>query len=125
MLRRLAGSVCLLGLRERRSELLDAQLREPLAHVDGVLKRLALDDTSNKASSESITGSVGVVDAVSANGMDWHLLDFSTAALLCSNGDSGVGALSDDHSPGTLRVLLGTLSNDLRNLLDILLGVVV
>jgi hypothetical protein len=104
---------------------LDAQLREPLAHVDGILQRLALDDTSNKTSSESIAGTVGVVDAVPANGMDWHLLDFSTAALLCGDGDSGVGALSDDHSPGTLRVLLGALSNGLRNLLDILLGVVV
>jgi hypothetical protein len=97
---------------------LDAQLREPLTHVDGGLERLALDDTSDKASSESITGTVGVVDAVSANGVDWRLFYLSAAALLCGDGDGGVGALGDDHSPCTLGVFLGALGNLLRNLLD-------
>ena len=51
---RLAG-VCLLGLGERGAELLDGELGEPLAHVDGLLERLALDDTGDEATSEGIT----------------------------------------------------------------------
>lgn len=53
-LRRLAG-VCLLGLGERGAELLDGELGEPLAHVDGLLERLALDDAGDEATSEGIT----------------------------------------------------------------------
>jgi hypothetical protein len=53
-LRRLAG-VCLLGLGERGAELLDGELGEPLAHVDGLLQRLALDDTGDEATGEGIT----------------------------------------------------------------------
>jgi hypothetical protein len=51
---RLAG-VCLLGLGERGAELLDGELGEPLAHVDGLLERLALDDAGDEATSEGIT----------------------------------------------------------------------
>ena len=56
-LRRLAG-VCLLGLGERGAKLLDGELGEPLAHVDGLLERLALDDTGDEATSEGITVTV-------------------------------------------------------------------
>ena len=60
-LRRLAG-VCLLGLGERGAKLLDGELGEPLAHVDGLLERLALDDTGDEATSEGIT--VTVLDGI-------------------------------------------------------------
>jgi hypothetical protein len=50
----LAG-VSLLGRGVRGAELLDAQLGQPLAHVDGLVEGLALDDTSNETTGESIT----------------------------------------------------------------------
>ena len=51
---RLAG-VCLLGRGVRGAQLLDAQLGEPLAHVDGPVEGLALDDTGDKTTGERIT----------------------------------------------------------------------
>lgn len=52
--------------------------------------------------------------------MDGNLLHIDLATLLCGNGDSGVGALCEDDSPGPLSVLLGAIGNSLGNLLDIL-----
>jgi hypothetical protein len=51
---RLAG-VCLLGRGVRGAQLLDAQLGEPLAHVNGLVEGLALDNTSNETTGERIT----------------------------------------------------------------------
>lgn len=50
--------------------------------------------------------------------MDGDLLDIDLVAS--SNGNCGVGALREDHSPGPLCVLLGAVGNDLGNLLDVL-----
>lgn len=54
-LKRSARSVGLLGLRVRRSQLLDAQLGQPLALVDGGLEVVARDDAGEETTGESIT----------------------------------------------------------------------
>jgi hypothetical protein len=110
----------LLGLRVRRTKLLDAQLRKPLTHVDGLLERLALYNSGDEASSESITGSVGVVDLVLADGVDGNLLDIDITTVLRADGDGGVGALGEDNSPCALAVLLGHVGDLLSDLLDVL-----
>lgn len=91
-----------------------------MTHVDGLLERLALDDTSNETSSESVTGTVGVVDLLLLDGVYGNLLDIGVSALLCGYGDGRVSALSDDDSPGSLGVLLGCAGNLLCNLLHVL-----
>jgi hypothetical protein len=50
-----AGRVGLSRERVRGAQLLDAELGEPLAHIDGGLEVLALDDTGNEATGEGIT----------------------------------------------------------------------
>jgi hypothetical protein len=120
-LRRLAaGSVGLLGLWVRRTELLDAQLGEPLAHVNGSLERLALDDTGDKATGKGITGTVGVVNLVLSDGVYGNFLHINGTTLLCADGNGRVGALGEDDSPRTLSVLLGAVRDGLGNLLDVL-----
>lgn len=42
------------GVCLRRSQLLDAEAGEPLTHVNALLERLALDDTSGETTSESV-----------------------------------------------------------------------
>lgn len=95
---------------------MDAELGKPLTHVDGLLERLALDDTSNEAPSERVTGTVGVVDLLLLDGVYGKLLDISVT----SHGNGWVGALSEDNSPGSLAVLLCSIGNLLRDLLDVL-----
>jgi hypothetical protein len=118
--RRLAGSVSLLGLGVRGTQLLDAQLGEPLTHIDGRLERLALHDTGDEASGESVSSAVCVVDLVCADGVDLDLLHVNVAALLCADGNGGIDALCDDDCPCALGVLLGALGDALGDLLDIL-----
>lgn len=60
----------MLGLRVRGAQLLDAQLGEPLAHVDGRLEGLALHDAGNEAAGECVAGAVGVVDFLVADDVD-------------------------------------------------------
>lgn len=129
--------VCLLGLGERRTKLLDRELGEPLAHVDGLLEGLALDDTGDETTGESITtivlemltfdgldeylpGTVGVVDLVLADGVDRDLLHVNLTALLCGDSDCRVGTLCDNDCPGPLCVLLGAVGDSLGDLLDVL-----
>lgn len=99
---------------------MDAQLGQPLTHVNGSLERLALDNTSDEASSESVTGTVGVVDLALAESVDSYLLDIDVTALLCADGNSGVGTLCEDNGPSALCVLLRALCDGLGDLLDVL-----
>lgn len=39
----------------RRTKLLDAETGEPLAHVDALVQRLALDDAGNEATGKGVT----------------------------------------------------------------------
>lgn len=46
----------------RRSQFLDAEACQPLAHVHAVFDRLALDDTSSETTGESVTKVVSTKD---------------------------------------------------------------
>jgi len=118
------------GLRVRGTQLLDAELGEPLAHVDGSLKRLALHNAGYEATSERVAvnvsgdlgwkrcdlpGAVGIIDRLLADGMYGVLLD-----LAVDHGDGWVGALCENDGPAPLAVLLGQLDDLFGNLLDVL-----
>lgn len=91
-----------------------------MTHVDGLVERLALDDTSDETTGERVTGTVGVVDLLLLDGVYGEFLDVSVTALLCGHGNGWVGALGEDNSPGSLAVLLGCVGKLLSNLLDVL-----
>ena len=100
----------------RRSKLLDGELSEPLAHVDGLLDGLALDDTGSEATGKGVTGTVGVVDLGGVNGVDGVLLDL---ILALDGNDGGLGTLGDDTNALALGVLPGEVGKGLGDLLDI------
>jgi hypothetical protein len=106
----------------RRSELLDAQTSEPLAHVDAGLKRLALEDTSQETTGEGVTSTVGVVDLLRLNGVDGELLD---VVLTLDSNQCRVGALGDDGDSLSLLVLLREVGKMLGNVLGLLAGEIV
>lgn len=106
----------------RRTKLLDAQTCQPLTHVDASLEGLALDDTSDEATGESITSTVGVVDLLRLNGVHRELLD---AVLALDSNEGGVGALGDDRDTLALAVLLGQVGEVLDDVLGLLGGKVV
>lgn len=107
--------VGLLGRGVRRTQLLNAELSEPLAHVNRSLELLALDDTSEETTSEGVAGAVGVVDLALVDGVDGELLEGDLAAGLGDGDDGGVGALSDDDGALARRVLLGQLGHGRRD----------
>lgn len=117
----------------RRSQFLDAEACQPLAHVHAVFDRLALDDTSSETSGESVTkvvstkdtakmmnchlpSTVGVGDVLLRNLVDVPLLDLNFTAGLHGSGDGGQSTLGDDGEPGAVGVLLGKLSKLLGDL---------
>jgi len=84
--------------------LTDGQSGEPLAHVDGALKSLALGNTSEEASSESVTGTSSVGDLGLVDLVDRERLD---VILALDGNNGGLGALGDDGNTLALLVLLG------------------
>lgn len=106
----------------RRSKLLDAQASEPLAHINRLIERLALDDTSEETASKGVTSTVGVGDLGGLDGMDMELLD----GILALNGDEGgLGTLGDDGDTLALAVLLGEVGEVFDDVLGLLGGEVV
>lgn len=103
----------------RRSKLLDAQAGEPLAHVDRLLKSLALDDTGEETTGKGVTGTVGVGNLGRLNGVDRELLD---TLLALDGNEGGLGALGDDGDTLTLAVLLGEIGEVLNDVLGLLRG---
>jgi hypothetical protein len=103
----------------RGAQLLDAQTRQPLSQVDGLIQRLALNQASHEAAGEGVTSTVGVVDLLLADGVDGVLLDL-VAALLGHNGR--LGALGDDSDTRALAVGLGEVGQVLGNGRDVSLG---
>lgn len=87
-----------------------------MAHVDGLLDRLALDDTGSEAASEGVTGTVGVVDFGGVDGVDGVLLDL---ILTLDGNDGRLSALGDDGNALALGVLLGKVGKSLCDLLNI------
>lgn len=91
----------------RRSQLLNAQLRQPLAHVHCLVESPALEDTSAESAGEGITGTGGVVDLLLGDGVDGILLDL---CLTLDGDNGGLGALGDDGDALAGGVLLGQIS---------------
>src|SRR4051794_39657441 len=63
----------------RGTVLLDAELGQPLAHVDAGLEALTLGDTGEEPTGEGVTGTVGVGDLGVVDGVDGELLDLVLA----------------------------------------------
>lgn len=102
-----ARSIRLLWLWVTGSQLLDAELSQPLPHINCLLQALALDNASHETAGKRITSSICVVDLLRANCMHRHLLDLGVAARLGGHGNGGVGALGEDDGAGALGVYLG------------------
>lgn len=89
-----------------------------MAKINALFQGFALDNTSNKPTSESITSTVGVIDLL--------LGDFVNGVLLGLNATCGrdsshgwKGTLRNDHDTGALSVLLlesGELLGDFGNI---------
>lgn len=101
----------------RRTQLLDAELGQPLAHVNRVLEALALDNTGTQATSERITRAVSIVDERLLDLVHGVLLD---RVLALDGNQRGLGALGDDGSALALLVLLGQVGHQLGDLLQVL-----
>lgn len=104
----------------RRTQLLDAQLSQPLTLVDRLLKGLALDNTSSEAASKGITGAVGVVDKALLDLEHGVLLDL---VLALHRHERGLGAVGDDGHALALGVGLGQVGHELGDFLQVLGGV--
>lgn len=120
--------------RLRRSQLLDAKTSKPLAHVNALVKRLALNNTSRETTSKGVTrnilmqiprswfkknhlpSTVGVSDAVLGDLLDGPLLDLNFTVGLGGSRDGGQGALGDNGDPWAVGVLLRQLSQLLGDL---------
>lgn len=98
----------------RRSKLLNAQLGQPLALVNGLLKSLAGNKTSSETGSERITSTSSVVDSALLNGVDGELLDLASAS-----NNRRQSTLSDDSNTLALGVRFGESGEGEGNLLDI------
>ena len=101
----------------RRTQLLDAETSQPLAHVDRLIQRTAGDDTGAETAGKGIARAVGVVDLLLGDHVHRVLLDL---VLALDGDDGGLGALRDDGHTLALRVLLGKVRQRLGNLLDVL-----
>jgi len=101
----------------RRTKLLDAQTSKPLAHIDGLGKRAALDDTSGETTSKGVTGAVGVADLRARKLVNGVLLDL---ILTLDGHEGGQGAVGDDGNALALSVGLGKVGELLGNLLEVL-----
>lgn len=106
----------------RRSQLLNTQPGKPLAHVNGSSEVLALHDTGQKSTGKGITSTIGIVDLLLADGMDWEFLDL---ILTLDSNEGRLGALSDNSNSLSLPVLLGQVGQVLDNILGLLGGQVV
>lgn len=100
----------------RRTQLLNAQTSQPLAHVDSLVKGVTINNASAETASKSITSTVGVVDELLGELVNRVLLDL----ILTLNGNNGrLGTLSDDSHTLPLGVDLGQVGERLGDLLDI------
>ena len=97
----------------RWTELLNAQFRQPLTHVDACLERLLLDNARYKSTRKRITSTVCVVDQLFRNGVDRVLLH---TVFAFNSHYGGVCALCDDDRPLAFRVLLWQGSHGSGNL---------
>lgn len=91
---------------------------KPLAHINTLSKRLALDKGTDKATRKSVTSTVGVNNLSGVNDMDRKVLDSGlSAGLKLVGGDHNgvVNTLGHNHNTGALGVGLGQHSHGLGN----------
>lgn len=100
----------------RRSQLLDTETCQPLSHINALLNWLALHKSSNEATSESITSTIGITDSLLVDSMHWVGL----GALALSGDNSWQSSLCDDSNSLLLGVDLGQVGQVLGNLSDVL-----
>lgn len=125
----------------RWAKLLNAEFGQPLAHIDAGFDGLALYDASAEATGESITSKLSqvssflnvdqhrasnlpsaicIVDLLHGKFVNRGLLNLDFSGAVGNGGNGGIGALSDDHNSGALRVLLGKCCHLLGNFGDLL-----
>lgn len=105
--------ICKYGFLDVPGTLLtDGQSGEPLAHVDGTLKRLALGNTGEEASGEGVTSTSGVGDLGLVDLVDRERLDL---ILALDGNNGGLGTLGDDGDTLALLVLLGKVGEVLSD----------
>ena len=97
-------NLTLKGVNLRRTELLDAQPREPLAHIDRRLQRLPSHQAREEPAGKGVAGTVGVVDLGGVDGVHGELPHLG---LALDGDEGGLGALGDDDGALALGVLLG------------------
>lgn len=101
---------CIVGLLGKWvgwSDLLNAQLRQPLTHVHALFQALALHDTCYKATCKCVASTVGVADALLVDLVHGKLLDLHVSRIAADCNDTGLGAVSDDCCSWTTSVALG------------------
>lgn len=76
-----------------------------MTKINALFQGFTLNDTRNKSTSKSITGTVGVVDFLLGDFVNGILLGLNTACGRDSS-DGGEGTLCDDHDTWALGVLL-------------------
>jgi hypothetical protein len=100
----------------RWTQLLDAERGQPLAHINRLLQRLALNDAGAKPAGKGIARAVGVVDLIIADSMDRVLLD---AGLALDSHNGRIRALRNDCNALALLVFLRQVCQCPGNLLYI------
>ena len=96
----------------RRTQFLNAQLRQPLPLINALSKRLASNKASRETSRKSISSSSCIIDHVLVDSVNWVLRDLSTI----SNNRRERALCNNSHSLPLL-IRLGQCSQMLSNLL--------
>ncbi|KAH3685596.1 hypothetical protein WICPIJ_003426 [Wickerhamomyces pijperi] len=105
---------------ERRTNFLDGQLSQPLALVDGLLQRVAVDQTSKQTTSKGVTGTVSVFDLIRVQGMDRVFVDLvGVSGRVVGDSDGWFQTVGDDHGSVLLGIDLWFLGNVLGDFLQI------
>lgn len=89
-----------------------------MTFVDGNVERVTCDNAGGKASSESVTSSIGVVDQRRLDGSNRIFLDLGVLAILLDGDNGGICALGNDDDSRSLGVDLGLFDHQLGRLGD-------
>lgn len=102
------GGVGLLREGIRRAELLDAQARKPLSHIDTSLKGFTLDQARNKAAGKGVASTIGIDDLGGIDSVDGVL---GNIGLTLDGNNSRFSTVGDDGDAGPLGVSLGEVGD--------------
>lgn len=102
----------------RRSQFLDAEAGEPLTLVNALFQGFTLDNTSNEATSESVTSTVSIIDLLLGDFVNGVFLGLNAAGSRDSS-HGGEDSLGNDHDTGALGILLLECGELLGNFGDV------